>query len=106
MPPFLPTELSDADVAGVQSYLDGLCAVSGPSRPADLYLSNCATCHGPTAGGGGSSSGVHGPDIRCTESGDFLEAVRQGDDAMPSFPRLTTTDVSSIATYAHGFCVP
>jgi mono/diheme cytochrome c family protein len=106
MPPFLPSELSIADVTSVQSHLDGLCAASGPSRPADLYVSNCAACHGPTAAGATNSSGVHGPNIQCTEVGDFREAVRQGEDAMPAFPRLGTADVSAIAGYAHTFCTP
>jgi mono/diheme cytochrome c family protein len=106
MPAFLATELSTADVTNVQAYLDGLCTASGPSRPGDLYLSNCAGCHGPTAAGATNSAGVHGPNVQCTETGDFLDAVRSGEDAMPAFPRLTNADVSTIAGYVHGFCTP
>jgi ubiquinol-cytochrome c reductase cytochrome c subunit len=106
MPPFLPTELSDADVASVETYLGGLCAASGPQRAADLYLSNCATCHGPTGGGGRNADGVSGPEIQCTSAGDFTDAVRSGDDAMPAFPALSATDVADIRAFVAAFCVP
>jgi mono/diheme cytochrome c family protein len=104
MPPFLASELSGADVDAVTAYVGGLCDASGPARPADLYLSNCARCHGATAGGGVSADGVHGPNIRCTGSGDFGEAIRFGEDAMPSFPTLTAADVDAIVAYVRGFC--
>ncbi|HXJ32694.1 MAG TPA: c-type cytochrome [Candidatus Eisenbacteria bacterium] len=105
MPAFTAIELSNADVTGVQTYLDGLCAASGPDRPADLYVSNCASCHGPTGGGGRDSSGVHGPEIQCQSAGDMSDAIRSGPDEMPSYPRFSAADITAVTDYLHGYCV-
>jgi mono/diheme cytochrome c family protein len=104
MPAFASDVLSDANVTAIQTYLDELCTVGGATIPADLYLSNCASCHGPTAGGGRNSAGVAGPGIRCTETPDFVEKVMRGAGAMPAFPTFTRAQINAVAGFAHGFC--
>ncbi len=104
MPAFPAGVLADTDVAAILGYLSGLCAADPVDQPADLYLSNCASCHGDQAQGGRNSAGVRGPEIQCTGSGDFSDAVRSGADKMPAFPELSTPDVSAIVAYVHGFC--
>jgi mono/diheme cytochrome c family protein len=99
MPSF--PQIVGADLASLVSYLDQLCAAAGRTG-ADLYAGNCASCHGPTAGGGLSGLGVDGPDIRCTESGDYQEKVSEGDDDMPAFPLLGPADVTRIVGFVQG----
>lgn len=95
MPVFSAVSLPDADVALINDFLSAACS----GRPGDRFASNCATCHGATAGGGRNADGVRGPNIRCTEAGDFLEKVRFGDEQMPRFPELGTTEISGIAAF-------
>jgi mono/diheme cytochrome c family protein len=93
--------LSGVEVSRIEAYLDGLCTQAGRTG-ADLYASNCATCHGGTAGGGRNALGQHGPGIRCTGTNDYQEKVREGEDGMPSFPALSPGDVTAIASFVHG----
>ena len=101
MPPF--PNLTDADIAAIQGYLETLCP-AGAATGAELFASNCATCHGATGSGGRNGAGVRGPDIRCTESHDFFEKVMNGDDEMPAFPELDAEAISRIVGFVHGFC--
>ena len=100
MAAFSTTQLSADQLGLIIDYLQGLCSGSG----ADLYASNCATCHGPTAGGGQNADGVQGPNIRCGESGDFNEALSQGEGGMPTFPSLVGAPATKLANFVHGFC--
>jgi mono/diheme cytochrome c family protein len=93
--------LADGELARIESHLGQLCATAGRTG-ADLYAGNCATCHGPSAGGGRNALGVDGPDIRCEGANDFQEKVREGDDDMPAFPALDPGDVTAIASYVRG----
>ncbi len=101
MPAF--PDLADADIAAIQAYLDGLCPVDQASG-ADLYAGSCASCHGSQAAGGQNAEHVRGPDIRCTEAGDFFEKVTRGEGAMPAFPELPAAAIERIAVYVQGFC--
>ena len=101
MPSF--PNLTDADVAAIQAYLSSLCAAGGETG-ADLYTSNCTSCHGADAGGGENWQHVRGPNIQCTDSGDILEKVRNGSGKMPAFPTLTSARIALITSYIHGFC--
>ena len=98
MPAFPPTELTDAQITLIARYLAGLCT----GRPADVYASNCATCHGATGTGGRNANGVRGPNIRCAGGGDLLEAVRSGSEGMPAFPELSSSRVQGLATFLRG----
>jgi mono/diheme cytochrome c family protein len=99
MPSFRPAELGDAAVTQIVRYLSGLCT----GKPADVYASNCATCHGPTGTGGRNADGVRGSNIRCS-GGDLFEAVRSGGEGMPAFPELSTARVRGLATFLSGSC--
>ena len=104
MPAFPANVLADTDVSAILGYLSGLCTADPASQPADLYLSNCASCHGDQAQGGRNAAGIHGSDIQCSSTGDFTDAVRNGEDKMPAFPELSTSDVTAIVAYVRGFC--
>jgi mono/diheme cytochrome c family protein len=99
MPSF--SVLTGVEVSRIEAYLGDLCAQAGRTG-ADLYAGNCATCHGDTAGGGRNALGQHGPGIRCTGTNDYQEKVREGEDGMPSFPALSPSDVTAIASFVHG----
>jgi len=99
MPSFRPAELSDAAVTQIVRYLSGLCT----GRPADVYASNCATCHGANGTGGRNADGVRGSNIRCS-GGDLFEAVRSGGEGMPAFPELSAARVRGLATFLSGSC--
>jgi mono/diheme cytochrome c family protein len=101
MPAFTTAALGDANLDAVIGYLGGLCS----GTPAARFASNCVTCHGPTGGGGQNADGVVGPNLRCQSTHDFVEKVTSGGEGMPSFPELTTTDVTAIASYVQTtFC--
>jgi mono/diheme cytochrome c family protein len=90
--------MSEADVALVQGYLEGLCP-PGTASGEDLYAGNCATCHGAEAGGAGDA-----PGIRCATR--VVDAVQIGRGArMPSFPALVGVDIGSVDGFLAGLCV-
>ena len=93
------SELSDAEVATLAAYLHERCS----GRPKDLYAANCATCHGPTAGGGRNADGVSGPNIRCGGE-NLVEAVRRGAEGMPAFPSFTDAQIAGLGRYLHNLC--
>jgi mono/diheme cytochrome c family protein len=101
MPAF--PSLTDADIARLQTFLDGLCP-AGAATGADLYAGNCATCHGPTGGGGRNALGVHGEDIRCAGVREIAKMVTRGGDGMPAFPGLDAADIDAIASWLMGYC--
>jgi mono/diheme cytochrome c family protein len=76
-------------------FLSERCDAAGRTG-ADLYAGNCASCHGSAGSGGMNGLGVSGPDIRCTEAGDYREKVRFGGDGMPAFPSMDASDVTAI----------
>lgn len=74
-------------------------------RGANVFASNCAFCHGPTAKG--TASGVSLIDsslVRHDKGGDLIgEVLRDGrsDKGMPPFPSLNTTQVTELAAFLH-----
>jgi mono/diheme cytochrome c family protein len=100
MPAFPTTDLPQDQLTLITDYLRSLCSGSG----ADLYASNCASCHGPTAGGGRNADGVFGPNVRCSEGGDLGEAVRGGAEGMPAFPSLAGSQLTKLGGYLRSLC--
>jgi len=100
MPAFSTTDLPQDQLTTIADYLRSLCSGSG----ADLYASNCASCHGPTAGGGRNADGVFGPNVRCSEGGDLGEAVRGGAEGMPAFPSLAGSQLTKLGRYLSSLC--
>lgn len=57
-------------------------------RGKELYTANCAACHA-----------LNDKELRGEDLGDWLEAVREGEDDMPAFPNLDRDDVVAMRTY-------
>ncbi len=83
------------DVAWTSSLAENARGRSGQQ----LYLTNCAGCHGDSLGGAPPSIPSL-MDLRGKRTTDQVGAViRQGAGRMPSFPSLRNEDVSSVAEY-------
>ena len=61
---------------------------------AATYATNCASCHG--VDGRGTSLA---PNILHRSASDILEAMREGEEGMPRFPAMTSTDARNLAAY-------
>ncbi len=113
MPAFGQTKLSDDQLSDMVAYVDSLsqAALATPSpaastpvpatlQPGDatagkaIFGTMCNACH---PGGG---AGV-GPSVKGVKEGTFVQAVRQGRGAMPSFStsRLSDSDLASMYAY-------
>ena len=67
---------------------------SAAERGRDLYLPLCSACHGDDGRGGTVDENI------ARESWDeFVEAFREGEDGMPTFPSLTSNDARDIVAY-------
>ena len=112
-PAFTPEEIS-----AMVAYLERI-APGGPSIPAvgegnlsngaELYLNNCAGCHGAGASGDSVGGGQIAPSLDEATPVQIAEAIRIGPGVMPKFGEQTLDpdDVDSIAEYliwirAHG----
>ena len=99
MPSYLPA-LSAGEVTQLAAFLAPRCG----GRPVDLYVSNCATCHGATGQGGTNADGLNGPGIRCRSSGDLTDAIQDGSGGMPALADMTTQQIGSVVTYLRSGC--
>ena len=102
--PAFPT-LTGVDLTAIETTLGDFCTAAGRTA-ADLYVGNCASCHGDDAGGGRNGRGVRGPDIACTSATDYLDKIRHGEDGMPSFPALSNGDSTAIHDWVHATYCP
>ena len=94
MPRFVMT---DAEIALVQAYLVGLCPI-GRTGGADLFASNCASCHGIDATGSATA-----PSVRCATR--VMDAVQYGrGERMPSLPALAPSEVTAVQSWLDGLC--
>jgi mono/diheme cytochrome c family protein len=98
MPPFDASGMPAATLDEIVGELRTLCS----GRAKDLYASNCASCHGSTAGGGRNVDGVFGPNIRCGGE-DLGSALADGADRMPPFPELVGR-AGALGAYLGGLC--
>jgi mono/diheme cytochrome c family protein len=101
MPPI--PELNSTDLAKIEQHLDGLCDEHGRSG-AELFASNCVTCHGPDARGATNALGVAGKHIRCHRG--IGETVRNGLGDMPAFSGLGPAEVSALGGFLLELCPP
>ena len=97
MPAF--PSLSSADVTTIQDYLAALCPVTNVTG-ADLFISNCAACHGADARGGPNGQ----PAIRC--NGNIAPVVQSGRGTMAAIPGLANADIALIQSFLGGLCPP
>lgn len=64
----------------------------------ELYINNCAACHGAGGGGGGIGGGVVAPPLSRADPLTVAEAMLIGPGAMPHFA-FREEDVNAIAAY-------
>lgn len=103
-------QLDDADREAVIAYLvevwdlPGEIPEVGPGDAADgqeLYVRNCAACHGAAADGGISGADVRVPPLSGLDPVAIVEGTRVGPFAMPAFSAALLDDqaVDDIAAY-------
>ncbi|MBI4491700.1 MAG: c-type cytochrome [Chloroflexi bacterium] len=103
MPAFPPDILSDADIGKLGAYLFTLAPTSGDN----LYVANCALCHGLSAEGtvGPPLAGVAelAPQMGMTKeqlAADFPNLVRKGiPGKMPANPQLADGEITDLFEY-------
>lgn len=98
------------DIAALVAYVGSL-GPGGPPIPdvtpghlqsgRQLFLMNCASCHGSTGAGAAMVDGEVAPTILHDDSTLVAEAMRVGPGLMPQFPSSSLTDeqVNDITTY-------
>lgn len=89
--------LNSNDVAFTPSIVETATATSGRQ----LYLNNCASCHGETRAGSPPMFPdlTHLQEEKATQQ-TVTSIILKGSGRMPSFPRLSNTDVAAVARYA------
>jgi ubiquinol-cytochrome c reductase cytochrome c subunit len=104
-----PRQFSQPDIADLDAFVGSLG--DGPAVPdvspgdlalgRELYLQNCAACHGSSGAGFTQVGGAYAPSLFDTDPTQVAEAVRVGPLLMPQFPDevLDAHEVDSIVTY-------
>jgi ubiquinol-cytochrome c reductase cytochrome c subunit len=64
----------------------------------DLYVANCAACHGPAGGGGAVGGGFVAPGLTQADPTEIGEAVLGGPNPMPRFA-FPEQDLNALAAY-------
>jgi ubiquinol-cytochrome c reductase cytochrome c subunit len=67
-------------------------------RGAELYIADCAPCHGATANGGATGGGWIAPPLIGVGSQTVAEAIVIGPGQMPAF-ELAESDLNAVVTY-------
>jgi ubiquinol-cytochrome c reductase cytochrome c subunit len=114
-PPAKLPAFNDEQIRQLVAYVGSLCQPGNECTPIpgvdlerarieagqDLYLANCAPCHGSAAVGGALSLGRHAPSLQGTPPVQVAEAIRTGPGQMPRFGPEVLTDgqVNSIVRY-------
>jgi ubiquinol-cytochrome c reductase cytochrome c subunit len=102
--PQLSDELIEALVAYTSTLGEGpeipqVVADTGDlQRGWELYINNCAACHGATGAGGGIGAGVIAPGLSRADPLIVGEAMLVGPGAMPRFD-FPEEDVNAVAAY-------
>ncbi len=103
-------QLDDEDREALLAYVRARFEVHGElptvglgdaSRGQELYVRNCAACHGAAAGGGISGASVHVPQLVGVDGVAIHEATRVGPFEMPAFDEavLSDDDIADIVGY-------
>jgi quinol---cytochrome-c reductase cytochrome c subunit len=109
-----PPQLTQDQIAAILSYASGFS--HGPQIPTvttgadlsrgwQLYVNNCAACHGPAAAGGSVGAGVTAPALTGRDQLTIAEAMLVGPGAMPQF-NFAQPDVNAITTYIESLNTP
>jgi ubiquinol-cytochrome c reductase cytochrome c subunit len=103
-----PPSLSDPEIAAIAAYVASLG--SGPGIPSvvtslgdlhrgwELFINNCAACHGAAAGGDAVGGGAIAPPLDKATATQIAEAMALGPGQMPAFD-FSTQDVDAIVRY-------
>lgn len=100
--PGLAGTISPEEVAEIVAFVQALAepsSVEPTEHGADVYVTQCAACHG------GDGRGSIGPSLRTTQLvGDALrDAIASGNATMPAFSRtLTAEDLELVTVYVEG----
>jgi ubiquinol-cytochrome c reductase cytochrome c subunit len=104
-----PRAFSQPDISDLDAFVGSLG--NGPDIPdvsrgdlalgRELYLQECAACHGASGAGFTQVGGLYAPSLFDSDPTEVAEAVRVGPLLMPQFPDqvLDRHQVDSIATY-------
>jgi ubiquinol-cytochrome c reductase cytochrome c subunit len=103
-------QLSDADREAMSFYVAEAFELSGEiptvtsgdaSRGQEIYVRNCAACHGAAAGGGISGANVWVPPLVDLDSIAIHQATRVGPFEMPAFDAavISDTDIDDMIGY-------
>ncbi|MFP3914575.1 MAG: c-type cytochrome [Actinomycetota bacterium] len=108
-----PRRLTPDQIEAITSHMGRL---GGPPVPsvdpqqgdlgtgADLYLLNCAACHGATGVGGALVGSRDAPSVLPSSALEIAEAVRAGPGSMPAYPEavLDQHELDSVTRYVLG----
>lgn len=103
-----PPAFTDAEIAALVDYVGSLGdgpqipevdpAVGELSEGQELFVNNCAACHGATANGGAAGVGALAPSLFASAPLDIAEAVITGPGEMPVFD-FSDDELDSIVAY-------
>ncbi len=101
-------QFNDADTRALVDYVASLgqgpgipsVVVSGAdtNRGRDLFVANCAACHGPAGGGGAVGGGFVAPNLTNADPTTVGEAVITGPGPMPRFS-FSPDELDNLAAY-------
>lgn len=69
------------------------------SNGQELFVANCAACHGATGNGGGAGAGALAPSLHVADLVEIAEAMLTGPGEMPVFASVEGEDVSDIIAF-------
>lgn len=108
-----PQRFSDEDRRALVAYVEQLAPGQGPdipdiegwqegdlSRGFDVFTTNCAACHGPTAEGVAVGQRDVSSSLHITEPIEIATAVRSGPGVMPQFGQDTLSEQELLAVTA------
>ena len=104
-----PPTLTEGQIAAIIEYASAFS--NGPAIPTvtdgtdlgrgwQMYVNNCAACHGAAGDGGSVGPGVIAPSLRDRDGTTIAEAMLIGPGAMPKF-QFPQPDVDNIVSYVH-----
>jgi ubiquinol-cytochrome c reductase cytochrome c subunit len=111
-----PRKFSEAQIADLDAYVASLGP--GPGIPGvsageltsgrELYLQECAACHGSSAVGYTQVGGRTAPSLMNSSPETIAEAIRVGPNTMPQFPEdvLDAAQVNDIVSYVRALQHP
>ncbi len=65
----------------------------------ELFVANCAACHGATGSGGAVGAGALAPSLSVADPVEIAEAMLTGPGQMPVFTAIESEDIQDIVAY-------